>query len=212
MHVPHVDSIKFQTEEEMDVIQHQDQLVLAFSITLLVVTNALIAQLDKFQITKEDNATQHQLVLDQAKSEEHHKIASDAKLAQPHLYQMLIELDVWDVSQCAHVLRNTQLTDITASSAQLDTFKMIETINNANKEFAHHPQTTSLETETPATDVTYAQAATNPTATETAVIESSQSVGAMRSMTPLDTSVSHAQHTKLLLTEIQDVILDSAQA
>lgn len=89
---------------------------------------------------------------------------------------------------------------------------MIETINNANKEYAHHPQTTSLETETPATDVTYAQAATNPTATETAVIESSQSVGAMRSMTPLDTSVSHAQHTKLLLTEIQDVILDSAQA
>lgn len=94
MHVPHVDNIKFQTEEEMDVIQHQDQLVLAFSITLLVVTNALIAQLDKFQITKEDNATQHQLVLDQAKSEVPHKIASDAKLAQPHLYQMLIELDV----------------------------------------------------------------------------------------------------------------------
>ena len=188
----------------------QDQLAHAPKDTLLMDTAASNAQPVKFLTTTDRAATQLQDVLDQDKFLELSPTATDATLAHQTLFQMPTEEPVLDQSQFAHALRNTLLMDMTAKNVQTDILLIQTTTRDASQDNATK-ETKSSPPETTATDVTNAHLDTSQTHKELNALESSQLAVALKSMTKVDTSVSHAHHGKLPPTTTKDVSQDNAQ-
>jgi len=206
-------SDKFQTDQELVVIQDHDQHAVASNTTIELDINASNAQLDRFQTTKELNATHNHHVLDQIRSEELHRIATDVKLAHnnhTHLCQMVQETDVLELSQFAAAHRNTHQEDMIALTAQTDTLLIQITERDASQETVTQV-TKSLEQDKTASDVAHAQLDTDQTHQELLVREFQKFATVLRSETPLVSGAYNAQHTKLPPTITEDACQDSAQ-
>jgi hypothetical protein len=98
----------------------QDQLAHVPRNTLLMVTAAFHALMDKSLMMLDLDATQLQPALEQEKFLEPDKTATDATLAHQTLFQTTKELLVLDQSQSAHALKDTLLMDMNAKNAQSD--------------------------------------------------------------------------------------------
>jgi len=188
----------------------QDQPAHVLSTTQLTDIAAFHAKLEKFLITTDKLATQPQLAKVQDKSSVLCQTATDVTLAHQTLFQIPTEELVLDQSQFAHVLKSTQLTDMTAKNAQPDQLLIQTTTRDASQESATRETKSSLP-ETTAGDVMSAHKDTSQTLQEPSALESSQLAVALRSMTKADMSVYHAHHMKLLPTETRDVSQDNAQ-
>jgi len=188
----------------------QDQLAHVLRDTLLMDTAAFHAQMDKFLTTTETAATQLQDVPDQDKFLELSPTATDATLAHQTLSQTTTEEPVLDQSQLAHVLRDTHKMYMKAKNVQIDKLLIQTTTRDVSQDNATLETRSSLP-ETTATDVTNAHLDTSQTHKELNALESSQLAVALKSMTKVDTSVSHAHHGKLPPTTTKDVSQDNAQ-
>jgi hypothetical protein len=168
------------------------------------------APMDKYLMKLDKHATQLHNALDQEKSSEPDKTATDATNAHQTLFQMILELNVSDQFQFAHAPKDTHLMDMSALSAQIDKSLIQITTRDASHKSATK-ETISSQPENTATDVTSAQMDMSQTHKELSASESSQLAVALRFMTQVDTSVFHAHHGKLLLITTKDVFQDNAQ-
>jgi hypothetical protein len=155
------------------------------------------------------HATQLINALDQDKFSEQDKTATDAIHAQQILSQMRTELDVLDQSQSAHVPRDTPLMDMNALNVQTD--KLLIQIKTRDVSHNNAKDNRSSDKEITASSARHAHKGINQTHKELSASESSQSAAALRFMTQVATSVSHAHHGKLPQTETKDVSQDNAQ-
>lgn len=188
----------------------QDQLVNVPKDTHLMDTLAFHALMDKYLMMLDKLATQLHNATDQERFLETDRTATDATLAQITLFQTMLELNVSDQSQFAHALRDTLLMDTNALNVQTDKSSIQTKTRDVSHKYAA-PETKSSQPENTATDVILAHKVMNQTHKELSASESSQSAAALRSMTQVVMSVSHAHHTKLPPTETKDVSQDNAQ-
>jgi len=115
----------------------------------------------------------------------------------------MIELSVLELFHHADVMKDTQLTDTHASHVVIDKELIQMTPRNVSQK--HVVLALSSWIEAPASNAKPAQLDGNQTNLNLNVLEKSQLAVALKSMTLLDTTVYHAQHTKLLPLEIPDV-------
>jgi uncharacterized protein (UPF0216 family) len=188
----------------------QDQLADVLRNTQLMDTAAFHAQLDKFQMSSDNNATQLNNASDQEKFLVLLKTATHANNAHQTLFQTLTDWDVLDQSQFAHVLKDTLPTVMSAKSAQPDKLLIQTTTRDVSQESATK-EIKSLEPETTAGNARPAQQATSQTHKEANVSESSQLAHVPKSMTQVVMYASHAHHIKLLPMVTKDVFQDNAQ-
>jgi hypothetical protein len=188
----------------------QDQLVNVPKDTPLMDTLVFHALMDKYLMMLDKLATQLHNVSDQERFLETDRTATDATLAQITLFQMTQELNVLDQSHNAHAQRDTLLMDTNAFNVQTDKSSIQTKTRDVSHKYATPDNKSSLPENT-ATDVILAHKVMNQTHKELSASESSQSAAALRSMTQVVMSVSHAQFTKLPPTETKDVSQDNAQ-
>lgn len=188
----------------------QDQSVDVLKSMTAPVMSAFNAQLVKYLMTPDLNATQLQLAMDQDRSLVTLQTATDARLAHQTSCQMPTEEHVLDQFQSAHALKDTLPTVMSANNAQIDRLLTQLTTRDASQDNAI-PRTRSLPTEINATDASNAHQVINQAQTDLSAIESSQSAAALSNMTLLDMSACHAHHTKLLPTTTRDAFQDNAQ-
>lgn len=200
---------KFQEMIDQSAID-QDHNVDVLKNTLLMVTAASNALMDKYLMMLDYNATQLHNAMALEKSLVLEETATDAHNAKETLFQMTSELLVLDQFQSANAMRNTLLMDMNAKPAQSD--KLL--IQTTTRDVSHNNAMTEIwssETETTATNVRCANQDGNQIQQELSASESSQSAAALRSMMLVVTFAFHAHHMRLLPTETKDVSQDNAQ-
>jgi hypothetical protein len=188
----------------------QDQLADVAKNTQLMDIAAFHAQLAKSLMSSDNHATKLQNAMDQDKFLVIFPNATNVRPAHQTLFQMIEEEHVSDQSQFAHVLKSTLLMDTPAWNAQLDKSLIQATTRDASQESATK-EVKSSQAPTTAGNVRLAHKDTSQTHPEVSALELDQLAAALRSMTQVDMSVSHAHHIKLLPTVTKDVSQDNAQ-
>lgn len=201
-HISHNQTDNNATDQDQDVTVPRN--------TLMMVTAALNAQLDKSQTLIDKDASKPPNALEIMRFLDQEETATHANNALEVLFQILREELVLDQSQYAHVLNTTHKICTLASNAQPDLSKIQTTTRDVSQEFATN-QTKSSLPKTTAGDVTNAQLDIDQMLPDLHVTESSQHVVALRSMTQAAMFVFHAQLIKLPLTTTKDVSQDNAQ-